>query len=257
MTHRARVHMFALPLAALIVTVGCSTESGQKGAVTTRTDKGTSTAAPSADADNRDRALVRVVQAMPAVQSADVFADDSKVFPGVSYKEVTPYKEVKDDRLTFRVKRSNQDAAEPLAENSEMLGGGKHYTVVAFPAAEGDRAELKVLSDNLTPPSEGKAKVRVIHAAANAGEVDVYTKGKKDAWFDGVNFRTETMYDEIDPMAATIEVRPDGKNTSLLTLPETRFEAGKIYTIIVMGRGRGKLEGIVVEDQLRDELAQR
>ncbi len=59
------------------------------------------------------------------------------------------------------------------------MSGGSHYTVVALPDSK--KAILKVLSDNLTPPSEGKAKVRVINAAPDAGDVDIFGPDKKDS----------------------------------------------------------------------------
>lgn len=143
--------------------------------------------------------------------------------------------------------------AQPIAENSEGLSGGNHYTVVAMPRdAAGREVTLRIVNDRLTPPSAGKAKVRVIHAAPDAGEVDVYARGRDDALFDGVNVETATTYTEVDPMTATLEVRPEGQQQAVLAVPNARFEAGKIYTIIVMGRTRGtpRLEAVTVEDQL-------
>ncbi len=35
-----------------------------------------------------------------------------------------------------------------------------------------------------------------------------------------------------------------------MTLPNVAFEGGKIYTFIITGGGKGKLEAITVEDRL-------
>ena len=47
-------------------------------------------------------------------------------------------------------------------------------------------------------------------------------------------------------------VRADGETVNLLTVPDVRLDAGKVYTVVVSGRLRGlpKLEAFVIEDQL-------
>jgi hypothetical protein len=240
---------------ALVFTVSlalsaCATESNVNRPVTTTAGNTNAAAPPATEVKQRGNALVRVVDAIPG-STVDVFAGDTKAFSHVAYKTVTPYKEVPDDRQTFRLRPAGQESAAPLVENSEGFSAGKHYTVIALPAADG-KPNLRFVNDALTPPAAGKAKVRVIHAAADAGEVDVYARGRENALFGGVNALSETNYAEIDPMTTTLEVRPAGQQKAVLTLPNAKFEAGKIYTIIVTGKAKGtpKLEAIVVEDQI-------
>ena len=49
-------------------------------------------------------ALLRVVHAIPADSTVDVFADDNKVFDSLAYKTVTPYREIR--RPTLHVSSS-------------------------------------------------------------------------------------------------------------------------------------------------------
>jgi len=273
-------------LLALVVllAVACSRESQQTQPVTTTTEKGTSTAPPAKEVENRDKALVRIVHAIPGGPAVDVFADDTKAFTNVTYKTVTPYRELSDKlhettprpssampgvppytvpsdklHLTFRIRPVGQDTAQPLAENTEMLTIGKHYTVIALPSTEGKQPSLKVTSDNLTPGPSDKARVRLIHASPDAGELDVYAKGTDKALFAGVNFKSEVGYKEVEPMTAWLEIRPEGKKDTLATVPSVKWEAGKTYTIVVVGRAKGvpKLEAIPVEDQLGISTASR
>src|SRR5262249_35356200 len=85
---------------------------------------------------------------------------------------------------------------------------------------------------------------------------DLYAQGKTSPLFDGVKFQTATSYHEIDPTTATIEVRPDGQLKTMLTLPNARFEAGKIYTIVITGKAKDtpKLEATLIEDHLVAEV---
>jgi hypothetical protein len=242
----------AIPIfMALLLMGACARESSQNQPVTTTTNAGTSTAPPAKEAEKHDAALVRFIHAVPGAAGVEVFASDTKVFNNVAYKSVTPYKELPDTRQTFRVRPAGQDSAQPLAENSEGLSGGKHYTVVAM-ADTNLKPTLYVYNDNLTVPSSGKASVRVINASPDVGEVDVYAKEGNKKLFGGVNALKETSYTDIDPMTATLEVRPAGKNNAVLTMPNAKFEAGKIYTIVVTGRAKGapRLETVVVQDQL-------
>ena len=240
-----------LLMVALLLMAACSSEPKQTQPVTSKTDAGTSTAPPAKDVKQRDNALVRVINAVPGATSFDVFADDQKVFEGVSFKSVTPYKELSENRHTFRVRQAGQDNAQAVAENSEGLSGGKHYTIVVMPGTN-DKATLYVLNDNITPPPAEKAEVRLIHASPDAGEVDVVDKQGNKKLFSGVNFEKETSYMDIEPAKTTLEVRPEGQDKALLTVPNVNFEKGKFYTIVVAGHAKGtpKLQAMMVEDQL-------
>ena len=122
-----------LLMVALLLMAACSSDPKQTQPVTSKTDAGTSTAPPAKDVKQRDNALVRVINAVPGATSLNVFADDQKVFEGVSFKSVTPYKELSESRHTFRVRQTGKDDAQAMAENSEGLSGGKHYTIVVMP----------------------------------------------------------------------------------------------------------------------------
>jgi hypothetical protein len=251
MTKITRLSGMSFAVVGILLAVACSRESNQKQPVTTTTEKGASTAAPASEAEKRDHALVRVVHAMPKGPTLDVFADDQKAFDDVSYKQVTPYKELPDKlAVTFTVRLAGQDGGEPLAEKSEIISSGNHYTIVALPDTKAQLL-LKVINDDLEPPSADKAKVRFIHVSPEAGEVDVYSRERKKALFDGVNFESEAGYCEVDPMKTTLEVRPEGKKNVLLTIPNAALDAGKIYTILIAGKTKDapKLEAITIEDQ--------
>jgi len=243
-----------LLIAALFLMAACSSEPKQTQPVTSKTDTGTSTAPPAKDVRQLDNALVRVINTVPGTTSFDVFADDQKVFEGISFKSVTPYKQLSDKRHTFRVRHAGQDNAQPVAENSEGLSGGKHYTIVVMPGTN-DKITLYVLNDNITPPPAEKAKVRLIHASPDAGEVDVVDKQGNKKLFSGVNFEKQTSYMDVDPTKTTLEVRPKGQDKAILTVPDANFEKGKFYTIVVAGHAKGtpKLQTMMVEDQLGTE----
>ena len=233
-----------------LMILGCQQESTRNAPVSTSSPAGQSSAPPAAAAERRDMALIRVVHAIPADSTVDVFADDNKVFDGLAYKTVTPYQEIHGQRYTFRLRPAGMNQADPLASNTEGLNNGNHYTVFAVPG-DGEVASLRVVADTHSLPSAGKARVRVVHASGDAGELDVYAVGRTNVLFDGVDFQAVTDYDETDPLSGSLELRPEGESNVMLTIPNVRLVAGKTYTIVIVGRVRTapKLEAFVIEDQ--------
>ena len=81
MNRQVRVSM--LLTAVLFLAAACSTEPKQTQPVVSKSDTGTSTAAPAKEAGQRNNALVRVINATPGAMAVDVFADDQKTFEAV------------------------------------------------------------------------------------------------------------------------------------------------------------------------------
>jgi hypothetical protein len=236
---------------ALMFLVACTPESQRTEPVTTTTDKGASTAPPAKEAEKADKALVRVVNALPGSAPIDAFIGPTKEFDNVAYKAVTPYKEAADVQKQFAIRPAGQDTAQPIAQNTEGISGGDHYTAIAMQKSDG-QPTLRVIADKLTPPRSGKASVRIINASPDAGELDIFLKGKEGKLFGGVNPDTVTNYTEIDPVTGGLEVRPQGKTNVLLTVPELKLEPGHLYTIILTGKAKGspKLEAVKIDDHL-------
>jgi hypothetical protein len=190
-------------------------------------------------------ALVRVVNAIPG-DAIDIYAGDSAAFSAVGYTRATPYREIPDNLFNFQIKRSA--GAEPLAENRENLKDGGHYTIVALPDEGGaDKRNLRVLDDELTPVAADKARVRVINGVPGDTDVDLVLRGRDEPLFDGVNFKSEAGWNEFDPAAGALEVRPDNGKNVLATLADVKLEGGKTYTFVLSGKP-GKYQLTKIED---------
>ena len=232
-----RIWTGLLASGALLFGTACD-KTTDTGAVTSTTASGTSTTPATEVAEAHGTAWVRVVNADPSLKTAVVYAGDSTAFTGVAYKQTTDFKELPDDRFDFKVAAPGQTPDSAMGDNHEKLGTGNHYTVIAF-ADEGSpaaKANVRVLNDDLQPMTNGKARVRFINAAANAGELDLLARGQKDAIFEGVNFRNEAGWKDVDPMSGTLIVRPQHKENVVATIPGVKLEAGKSYTYIVTGK---------------------
>jgi hypothetical protein len=235
-----------LASATVLVAAACN-ESRDTGAVTSRTASGTSNA-PSAEAvEDRDMALVRVINAIPGGAPINIWAGDSAAFTAVAYSSTTPYREIPDNLFNFEIK--NAADAEPLAENRENLKDGGHYTIVALPDEGGaDKRNLRVLDDELKPVSPDKARVRFINGVPGDHDVDLVLLGRDEPLFDGVDFKTEAGWKEFAPAAGTIEARPDNGKTAIASLPDVKLEGGRTYTFVLSGNKLIKVEDSVAEE---------
>jgi len=245
MRHR-NGYITGMAIALAVVTVGCG-ESRSTGTVTSKSGGETSTAPPSAAVEKRDHALIRAVNAVPGRPAVTVYAGDSAAFKAVAYKKATAYQEIPDDLFNFELKAGDKPDGASLAANREKLADGGHYTVIALPSEDPDDLNLRVLDDGLKPVTSGKARTRFINGMAGDTDVDLFVRGQNDALFDGVNFKTEAGWKEVDPTSGTLVVKPDNKNSTLATLPATKLEAGKSYTFVLVGKP-GKYEIIKIED---------
>jgi hypothetical protein len=250
-----KTHMPALAFVALTSAFyGCGGDhTAENAPITTTTPAGESTAPAAAAAERRDDALVRFVNAIPATAVVDLYADDTRTFSNVAFRSVTPYREVDGQRYTFRLQPSGTAPGSPLASNNEGLDDGDYYTVFAVPGTGNGRAPLlRVVEDDFSKPPADKARVRVVHASGDVGEISVFERGRDDGLFTGVDFQSVTGYDDVDVWRGPLDIRPDGQATVLASVPEVNFEPGKIYTVVVVGNVKAgpKLEAFVIEDQL-------
>jgi hypothetical protein len=276
-----RVSYPAMGLMLCFVVTGCSRESKQQQPVTTAADSKTSTApASAAAAAEQKQALVRVIDAVPSKPALDVAAKDADVFKNVSYKTVTPYREIPSDAGKFIVKPAGETPTQPLAENSESISSGRHYTVVVFPDKDhADKVYVKAFSDDQEPSTTGRARVRVINAAVDADKIAVYTRGEKDSLFSGVGFQDAASYKEVGPGEVTLEIRsersgvtkevadattarvgktePNRPGEKMIATEHVTLDSGKTYTIVLAGPHQNKHDVIVVEDTVPQQQPAR
>src|SRR5689334_4314260 len=121
---------YALVLAAGLVTgIGCN-----------RTEpRANSQGEASREATSRNTgvAFVRYVSALDAHSGTDLYFGDTKLFSTTSADQPTGYKEVPAERRDFVLRQAGKPDGMEIEKNSEGLGNGKHYTVVAYEDKDG------------------------------------------------------------------------------------------------------------------------
>jgi len=63
---------------------------------------------------------------------------------------------------------------------------------------------------------------------------------------------SECRLNALSIFVSAREVRPEGQDNAVLTVPNANFEKGKYYTIVVTGHSKGmpNLQALLIEDQL-------
>jgi hypothetical protein len=174
------------------------------------TVEGTTSTAPSpAAAKQEQKTLLRFINATRGAK--DLYFQDVLAFRRVDANDVTSYEALPSPRADAHHELKLFDSANPigtpLAADSEPETSGHRYTVLAL--EKGGKFTLTVIPDQLKPPAPGKAKVRSIHAAP------------------GADFGHFTDYKEV--------------------APSSEFEAGKLYTIVVLGGGPKLIEDELIQ----------
>ena len=247
-----------IALALLLIScAACDRAETQSVSVTTTSPAGASTAPSSTSAASRDEALVRVVHAIPNTSAMDVLAGDLVVFDAVNFKSVTSYRALDSKRYMFAIRPAGMTNAKPLASNTEGLEDGRYYTLFALPG-EARSAHLRIVGDKLDQPADGKARLRIVHAANGIGSFNVYHAGTTGL-LENVAFQSVTDYQDVTPVNGKIEVRPAGTSNAVVVLPNAHLEAGRFYTMVVLGSARSgaaaantgtPLEAFIIEDML-------
>jgi hypothetical protein len=177
----------------------------------------------------RENALVRFVNVTTLRKPVDLYVDDAKALSDISSDEVTDYNEWLAERHDFELRTAGN--AKPLATNSENLSAGERYTVVGFNKTDGTSG-VAVFRENVSQPETGKARIRLIHVADGADELDVFPAGAKDSIGEGFSYKTDSSA-EIDPDVTSLEIRKGGEERVWVKVSDLSLEAGRTYTIVV------------------------
>lgn len=185
------------------------------------------------------QARILVVHASPDAPSVDLLIDNQKVNrEPLAFPNNTGYLSV--NAGTRNVKVNAAGAATSVINANLPIEANKNYSVFAIDSLA--RIAALVTEDNLTPPATGKAHVRFFHLAPNAPAVDVSlpTQPAGQGLFTNRSFNrsataAEQAFAPVDAGTVTLQVRPAGNAEPVLTLPDVRLDAGKIYTIFAKG----------------------
>jgi hypothetical protein len=227
------------------------------------------TAAPASAVTN-----VRVVNAVPGAASVDLIADDQPEVTAVAFRSVSPYEQVSNEVRMFRVIQSGHADTATLARSNELALTGQYHTLIvlgtppddreratardtASDTARGDTAggvdagvRLAHLRDDEPISDSTRARLRVVHAASNADELDIVIAGTGEPVLTGIGYGVTVHTAEVPAGTATIQIRREGQTSALTRVQNVSLEAGRTTTIVVThpSPGSSRLEVIQVPE---------
>lgn len=178
-------------------------------------------------------ALVRVVHASPDAPNVDIAVDGTVALVSVPYPVFSGYLEVPSGTRNVQVRPTG--SLTPVIEADLDLETGVAYTVLAT----GLVADISpvVTVDDLVAPSEGNAKVRVIHGAPSAPNVDVYATAEgadlatATPILTNVPFRAVSDYLTVPTGRYQLSVTLTG-TTTVATSAIVDFNSGQVRTVL-------------------------
>ncbi|HEY2795653.1 MAG TPA: DUF4397 domain-containing protein [Micromonosporaceae bacterium] len=190
--------------------------------------------APAAAASSTD-GFVRLAHLSPDTPSVDVYLNaltftmKQQVFYGVAYGTVSAYEMVPPGTYSVAMRPSGaKPDTPPVITTNVTVAAGHAYTV----AGVGKHAALglKVYTDNLSSPLDGRAMVRIVQASIKAPLLNVSVKGGA-AIASNVPFATTTTYRSVSPGVLTLLVGPVGGTAVPLNVT---LLPNSVYSILVL-----------------------
>jgi Domain of unknown function (DUF4397) len=186
--------------------------------------------------------MLRLAHLSPDTPAVDVYVDSVSdpsadlTLPAVGYGAVSDYREVPPGTYTISMRSAGaaQDSP-PVLSTTVQVAAGTARTV----AGVGHFSDLglRVLDDDLTPPPPGRARMRVVAAAATAPTLDVTLPGGRSL-ASGLAFAGTSGYVDVPAGSTTLTVTPSG--SAAVPLP-VAVSAGSVYSVLVLDRSGGGL----------------
>ena len=192
---------------------------------------GSSGSARAQDVTETD-ATIRVVHASPGAPNVDVLIDGQPVVQDLAFGAATDYLPLPGGDHKLQVTPTGQNADSALIDTDLSVDAGDAYIFVAVNRL--NEIEGQVYDVDIDSVDSGKARVRVIHASPDAGDIDVSVTGG-DELFGGVGYRDATDYKDLDAGSYSLDIKGDGDRV-LLTAQNIQIDDGNAYDIIALGQ---------------------
>ncbi len=184
---------------------------------------------------------IRIVNAIPDAGNIKLFSGDSLKTPnGLNFGQSTGYINISGGVNNFLVRNNDQ-----IIEKSRLnfkLDTNRRYTLFIAGSLTKDSLTYVSLKDDLSILTDTTAKIRFVNLAPNSPFVDIiFAKNSTDnlTSFSSINFKSGADYKQFKPGTYIIITRVAGQKTDLLSIPNFKIEAKRVYTLWLKGYVNG------------------
>lgn len=203
--------------------------------------------------EDRTKAHVRLVNAATGYSALALTVGDEGVTGSAAYGETAAYTDIDPGTRTAEVRRPG--SATLLATSSVALSRGDYYTVLAYDKA-GTMSTL-LLDENSGEPDRGRALLRVVNTASDAGALDVYVTADGETLPEstpvqsGAAYGVLGSYVTVDSGSWRLRVTAANSKTDLrLDVPAVALGSESVATLVLTpGRGGVLVNALLVVQQ--------
>jgi Domain of unknown function (DUF4397) len=193
-----------------------------------------------------DYAYVKFIHASPGVPNVDVQVASTFAAQNTAYGSATSgYAQVDaGTNVKVQVFAAGKDTTAVLSANAPFTQN-QYYTILALNTPA--KLQAAIENDDLTPPTSGDCKIRVVHGSPSAGPVDVYVTAPGVSLTDPKNpvtpvlsnftFGTVTKYLQVPAGSYEVRVVVTGAPTEVAIdtgAAGVPLMAGNIYTAVAL-----------------------
>jgi hypothetical protein len=192
-------------------------------------------------------ARVRVLHAAPEAPRMEVVLEnESRTL--LEYAEVSDFITIGSGERRLQLIVSGE--TEALIDLETTLDPDAQYTVLA--AGVGEDIQPIVLLDDPAPADTGETRIRLVHAAPTAGDVDIYVTepgadlGGAAPTVTSVAFGNASDYMVLDARTYQVRVAVSGSDVLLIDLPLLVLSSMRVMTLVIMDTmGSGPPHGLI------------
>lgn len=197
-------------------------------------------------------AYVRVVHASADAPNVDVRVDNTIVLTDVAFANASGYLTVDEGERNLRVQPTGT-TVNAIDANVDVADGAYYTVLAAGPVAT---IAPIVLQDDLSAPGAGNVKLRLVHAAPAAGNVDIYVTAPgadlavTAATLTNIPFGAASDYLTVPAGDYRVRITPTGTKTVAIDSGTLTLAAGDIRTGVALESvgGGAPLQAIVLND---------
>lgn len=199
--------------------------------------------------EDRTKAHVRLVNASGSYTALALKVGDDSVAGSAAYGESAAYADVSPGSRTAEVSRPG--SATLLSSGSVSVSRGDFYSLLAYDKA-GTLSTL-LLDENTGKPDSGRALVRVVNTASDAGSLDVYITGSNETLAESTPVQSGASYGSLGSFITLnsgswrLRVTAASSKTDLrLDLPAVAFGSQSVATVVLTPGSGGVLVNALV-----------
>jgi hypothetical protein len=202
-----------------------------------------------------DAGLVRLTHLSPDTALVDVelspFSSAETIkFSDLSYGEISDYNSLPAGSYTLSVRPDDEPQAPPMVTTRVEVKDGAALTLALTGTA--DSIQARALTDDLTPPPPGQARVRLLQGAGTAPTIDVTAVDGPQIASD-VAFGTATGYANVAAGSWTLQITPTGGTAQPVTT-DVVLAPGSVQTVLALQDGERLEARVVVDGQSMERM---